>query len=158
MITQKVPGQARGGIFLYIYICITSTVHIYIYIHKHIIYIYNIYYIYIYIHIYIYYMYIYYNIKHTYILIYIYIYLKKEIEREREHENTHIDTFEKLTLNILGLLALTSPDSLSFKLCLKGNQGPNPTDSNGCAHVPSVWVGYFLGYSIYIDIDIYIYI
>ena len=42
-----------------------------------------------------------------------------EREREREHENTHIDTFvnmKKLTLNIWGLLALTSPDSLSFKL------------------------------------------
>jgi hypothetical protein len=71
---------------------------------------------------------------------YIYIYDRKR-GREREHENTHIDTFvnmKKLTLNIWGLLALTSPDSLSFKLCLKGNQGPNPTDSNGCAHVPSV--------------------
>ena len=75
MITQKVPGQARGGIFIYIYM-----------------YIYNIY------------------------STYIYIYIFKERDREREHENTHIDTFEKLTLNILGLLALTSPDSLSFKL------------------------------------------
>ena len=49
---------------------------------------------------------------------YVYIYMI-EGEREREHENTHIDTFvnmKKLTLNIWGLLALTSPDSLSFKL------------------------------------------